>query len=253
MENIRVQVDVSLEQYIQSASIIHDSLGISNLIVNSKNEIVHASNTFCTNNNMSLTSLIGKPLLRVKTAQSRMYKKFEKQILENHYQIINNNLKMIFLEVTKENDQPIAMVVHKTPIFNADNKCVCLNIQYKKFTIARLANLGNKFQGVNSYPLNKKDFMAIELTRKQQMILYLYARNYSYTEVSSWLSRFGFTISPSAVNKQLAKLKQIFDVSDNQTLKDMSMKYGYDVAAPAEFLPEGSHDITNDVFDLWVC
>lgn len=232
---------------------IHDSLGVSNIILDRENTVVHASNTFCIDNNITLKSIVNKSLLQIKIAQSRMYKKFENQIYENHYQIINNNQKMIFLEVTKENDQPIAMVVHKTPVFNTDNHFLCLNVQYKKFTIARLANLGNKFQGVKSYPLDKKDFMAVELNRKQQMILYLYARNYSYTEVSAWLSRFGFTISPSGVNKQLAQLKKIFNVTNNQSLKDMSLKLGYDIAAPAEFFPEGSHDITNDIFDLWIC
>lgn len=33
----------------------------------------------------------------------------------------------------------------------------------------------------------------------------------------------------------------------------MSLKLGYDVAVPVEFLPEGVHDITEDVFDLWIC
>lgn len=127
-----------------------------------------------------------------------------------------------------------------------------MHIHFKPFTIARLASLGAKFHGVQ-YSTLATGLKEVPLTRIQQMIIYLYARNYSYTEVSTWITRFGHKISPSAVNKQLAKLKVLFDVPDNEGLKDMSLKLGYDIAVPAEFLPVGIHDITEDVFNLWIC
>ena len=134
----------------------------------------------------------------------------------------------------------------------SEGNFLCLHIQFKPFTIARLANLGMKFHGVKYSSLDN-ELKEISLTRVQQMVIYLYARNYSYTEVATWITRFGQKISPTAVNKQLAKLKTIFNVPDNEGLKDMSLKLGYDIAVPAEFLPTGCHDITEDVFDLWVC
>lgn len=71
--------------------------------------------------------------------------------------------------------------------------------------------------------------------------------------VSIWLSRFGYKVSPTAVNKHLHNLKNIFGVDSNEALRDMSLKLGYDVAIPAGFIPLGSWNISDDVFDLWLC
>lgn len=49
------------------------------------------------------------------------------------------------------------------------------------------------------------------------------------------------------------KLKNVFNINGSDELKNISFKYGYDVAIPAEFISERIHDITEDVFDLWIC
>lgn len=159
----------------------------------------------------------------------------------------------MFLESSRSEDSATALFVTKTPILDNENNFLFLHVRFKHFTIARVANLAYKFYGVKGFPTRAKDFEKYELTRMQSLVLYMYARNYSYTEVADLLTRFGFKISPSAVNKQLNNLKRIFGVSGHEQLKDMSLKLGYDVAIPAEFIPEGSHDITGDIFELWVC
>lgn len=249
----RSSTTATLSEYIKSLDLISDSLGIPCLLLNNNNNIIYVNNIFCITENLTSEQLLDSVITHSTVAKFIMYQKFAKQINQQHEEIITLNQRRIYLEIDKSKTSSIASIVYKTPIFDLENNFIALHLQYKPFTIARLANLGAKFHGVNSYPTNKDELEHAELSRMQQMIIYLYARNYSYTEVSSWLARFGIVISSSAVNKQLNKLKKILDVPDNQTLKDMSLKLGYDFAIPAEFLPEGSHDITSDVFDLWVC
>lgn len=249
----RTSVTTILTEYTNSLDLISNSLGMPCLLLNKSNNIIYVNDVFCIAENLSPEQLLGNVITNSTVAKFIMYQKFAEQINQQHQEIIMLNQRRVYLEIDKSKASSIASIVYKTPIFDLENNFIALHLQYKPFTIARLANLGAKFHGFNSYPTNKDELEHAELSRMQQMIIYLYARNYSYTEVSSWLARFGIVISSSAVNKQLNKLKKILDVPDNQALKDMSLKLGYDFAIPSEFLPEGSHDITSDVFDLWVC
>ncbi|MDD3266227.1 MAG: hypothetical protein PHC75_03485 [Burkholderiales bacterium] len=183
-----------------------------------------------------------------------IYEQKKDLLMTQHDEIISKKSKHIFLEVFQDiNDVRRSIISYKTPIFDVNGNFIAIHIQYKNFSVARLANLGAKFFQTGGYPLNRDEFQKYELTRTQKMVLYLYARNYSYTDVSIWLSRFGYKVSPAAVNKHLHNLKNIFGVESNEALRDMSFKLGYDVAIPAEFIPLGSWDISNDVFDLWLC
>lgn len=249
----RTSTTVTLSEYIQSLDLISNSLGMPCLLLNKTNNIIYVNNIFCIAENLTSEQLLNNVITSSNANKFLMYQKFAKQINQQHQEIIELNQRRIYLEIDKSKTSSIASIVYKTPILDLENNFLALHLQYKPFTIARLANLGTKFHGVNSYPTNKDELEQADLSRIQQMIIYLYARNYSYTEVSSWLTRFSIIVSSSAVNKQLNKLKKILNVPDNQALKDMSLKLGYDFAIPAEFLPEGSHDITSDIFDLWVC
>lgn len=249
----RSSTQTTLSEYIRSLDLISNSLGMPCLLVNQTNHIIYVNDVFCTIEDLTYKQLLDSVITNSTAPKFLMYQRSAEQIHQQHQEIIALNQKRIYLEIDKSKTESIASIVYKTPIFDLENNFIALHLQYKPFTIARLANLGAKFHGVNSYPTNKDELEQAQLSRMQQMIIYLYARNYSYTEVSSWLARFSVVISSSAVNKQLNKLKKILNVPDNQTLKDMSLKLGYDFAIPAEFLPEGSHDITSDIFDLWVC
>lgn len=249
----RVNIQATTQQYIDSLNLVSDSLGMPCLLLDSHNRIIYVNNVFCAANSASQDEILNHELTKISTPCFAIYTKFAKQVKKQHTEIITTNQKRIYLEVSKQADSLTATIVYKTPIFDLDQHFIGLHLQYKPFTIARLANLATKFYGFSGYPLNKDELQTYKLSQIQQMVIYLYARNYSYTEVSSWISRFGFTISPSGVNKQLDKLKKLLNVPDNQALKDMSLKLGYDFAIPANFLPEGSHDITQDVFDLWIC
>ena len=249
---IRSAVNVNLQQYINSIEIIGKSLGMQCLVLDNENKILYASENFCKVVGIKKEDLIGKIVTQFAIPKLARYSQFADQVTQQHQEIIANNQRRIFLEINTTENQAEATISHKTPIYDADGNFLCLHIQFKPFTIARLANLGVKFHGVK-YSNLEEGLKEIALSRVQQMVIYLYARNYSYTEVATWITRFGHKISPTAVNKQLAKLKILFNVPDNEGLKDMSLKLGYDIAVPAEFLPTGVHDITEDVFDLWIC
>jgi hypothetical protein len=248
----RYSINSNLEEYIKSIELTSNGLGICCLVVDKNNRILFASNNFCLATELAVETLCGEVVTKIVISKLARYHLFVNQIKKQHREIIANNQRRIFLEINANENLVDATVTHKTPVYDQEGNFLCLHIQFKPFTIARLANLGAKFHGVQ-YSTLATGLKEVPLSRIQQMIIYLYARNYSYTEVSTWITHFGHKISPSAVNKQLAKLKQLFNVTDNEGLKDMSLKLGYDIAVPAEFLPVGIHDITEDVFDLWIC
>lgn len=160
--------------------------------------------------------------------------------------------KRIYMDVINHNLTADLFVVHKMPIFDAKHNFLCIHAQIRQYSFARLFNIASKMYDIKGFPTKKEDFVHIELTHAQRMVLYLYVRNYSYKEVSIWLHCFGYKVSAAMVNKTLDQLKTIFNVRDKEALRDISLKLGYDTALPAGFIRDGSYDITDDVFDLWV-
>lgn len=248
-------VSVTKEDYLSSLKLINDSLSIPSIVIDSDNNIKYASTALIKSLGIkSHNSLADKNILDNKMPKYlALYKKFPNEIIAQHKKIITEELPKVYLETYRYNDETVTLFATKTPIFDSENNFIFMHIVYKQFTVARIANLAHKFYGMGNFPTESKDFDKIKLTRMEGMVLYLYARNYSYTEVSTLLSSIGHKISPTMVNKHLYNLKTIFDVKTNDQLKDVSLKIGYDVAIPAEFMPEGSHDITGDIFELWVC
>lgn len=248
----RKKISTNRKEYIDSCGLLSNSLAYAFVILDELNRILFVNEAFNQLLKLEKPPKIGENF--IKKIPGIFKESSIEQLIRTHAEIIKTNQRRIYLEVRKNENIVDAYIVHKTPVFDLDNNFLCLHLQYKPFTVARLANLGAKFHKLEGYyPLNRNDFAQATITRVQQMIIYLYVRNYSYTEIADWMTRFGHKISPTAVNKQLLKLKGIFNVTTSDALKDVSFKYGYDVAVPAEFLPEGSHDITHDVFDLWIC
>lgn len=244
----------NLDSYITSFQIMADSIGYVGYLVDINNKIIAVSAGFkqwfkFSNENKVLNKTIHEQSI----PNLQQYKKFADILHKQYEQLRNTKTKHIYLEVFNNEETADITISHKTPIFDKNGKFLCTNIQIRPFVIARLANLGAKFFKVKGFPTKDCELRSIKLTRIQQMVLYVYARNYSYKEVSIWLTHFGHKISPTMVNKHLDKLKTLLGAPDKESLRDMSLKLGYDVALPAEFVPEGSHDITDDVFDLWVC
>jgi hypothetical protein len=202
--------------------------------INDNEQIIH--HKFETQNIPSLTAY--KNIIDLLSAQNKLVRE--------------SMQKRIYMDVINSDITADLFIVHKIPIFDAEHNFLCIHAQIRPYSFARLANIGAMVHGIKGFPTRKEDFMHIELTHTQQMVLYLYVRNYSYKEVSIWLHCFGFKVSAAMVNKTLAQLKTLFNVRDKEALRDMSQKLGYDTALPAGFIRDGSYDVTDDIFDLWV-
>lgn len=240
--------------YLESLKITSDCLNDPIIILDIFGDIKYTSKSLYKWLGVTNLELVDKNIFEPDLPRFiALYHKCQSEIKIQHAELTKLKERKVFLESSRYEDSATALFVTKTPILDNENNFLFLHIRFKQFTVARVANLAYKFYGVKGFPTRAKDFEKYELTRMQSLVLYMYARNYSYTEVADLLTRFGFKISPSAVNKQLNNLKKIFGVSGHEQLKDMSLKLGYDVAIPAEFIPEGSHDITGDIFELWVC
>jgi len=244
----------NLDNYIASFEIMTDSIGYVGYLVDINNKII-AINSGLKQwfNFQDESTILNKTITEQEVPAMQKYKKFASTLHMQYKQLRNAKEKRIYLEVFNNEITADVTISHKTPIFDKNGDFLCTNIQIRPFVIARLANLGAKFFKVKKFPVRESEPRSIQLSRIQQMVLYLYARNYSYKEVSIWLTHFGHKISPTMVNKHLDKLKTLLGAQDKESLRDASLKLGYDIALPTEFVPEGSHDITNDIFDLWVC
>ena len=180
------------------------------------------------------------------------YKTISVELSQQNKLVRETQQKRIYMDIINGVTTADLFIVHKTPIFDAKNNFLCIHAQIRAFSFARLINIVMKTIGIKGFPVRKEDFIHVELTHTQQMVLYLYVRNYSYKEVSIWLHSFGHNISAAMVNKTLNQLKTIFNVRDKEALRDISLKLGYDTALPAGFIRDGSYDVTDDIFDLWV-
>lgn len=199
---IRQLINSTAQEYVTSCQLISDNLGTMDLILDINHQVVFASKML--NLQFSIKEEISGKHLSIFIEQIFPANAVNiEELVTTHQQIISENQRRIYLEIHKQDNNTIeAYISYKTPIFDKSNNFLGLHIQYKPFTVARLANLGAKFHKVEGYyPLKRNEFANIELTRVQQQIIYLYVRNYSYTEIADWMNRLGHRISPAAVNK----------------------------------------------------
>lgn len=245
----------TLNDFINAVKIVSNSIGGVDYVLDSTQRIAMVSNGFCEYFSIpNPNDLVYRRLEELELPFFYAYKRFKLVVEEQYLAIKSERMPRIYLEVFGNSEgKKTLFSTRKTPIFSTKDEFIGIHVQMRLFSVARLANLGSRLFNIKGFPTNRSDFKIASLTRKQQMVLYLYARNYSYTEVSTWLSALGHKMSPSRVNEHLENLKKALNAPSKDSLRDMSLKLGYDVAVPAEFLPEGIHDITDDVFDLWIC
>lgn len=141
------KTQATLSEYIHSLDLISNSLGMPCLLLNQTNQVIYVNNIFCSTENISSEQLINSEITRSTITKFLMYHKFAEQINQQHQEIIALNQRRVYLEIDKSKTSSIASIVYKTPILDAENNFLALHLQYKPFTIARLANLGAKFHG----------------------------------------------------------------------------------------------------------
>ncbi|HRG63981.1 MAG TPA: hypothetical protein PLP75_13300 [Burkholderiales bacterium] len=244
---------LNLNDYMKSFTIICNSNQHIAYLADENDIIIAISNDFKKKFGIENNEQILNHTFETQSISSlNTYKTISAELSQQNKLIRDTRQKRIYMDIINGVTTSDLFIVHKTPIFDFESNFLCIHAQIRAFSFARLINIVMKTVGIKGFPICKEDFMHIELTRPQQMVLYLYVRNYSYKEVSIWLNRLGHNISAAMVNKTLDQLKTIFKVRDKEALRDISLKLGYDTALPAGFIRDGSYDITDDVFDLWV-
>ena len=250
---IKNNTSINLTDYLRSFAIICNSNQHIAYLLDENDMIIAISNEFKKKFEISDDSQIIHHKLENQNIPSlEAYKNIAELLCAQNKLVRESHQKRIYMDVINSAITADLFIVHKMPIFDFEHNFLCIHAQIRPYSFARLFNIGAMIHGIKGFPTRKEDFMHIELTHTQQMVLYLYIRNYSYKEVSIWLHCFGFKISAAMVNKTLDQLKTIFNARDKEALRDMSQKLGYDTALPAGFIRDGSYDVTDDIFDLWV-
>ena len=244
---------IDINEYLRSFRIICNSNGHIAYLQDENDIIIAISDGFKQKFDISDEEQIINHTFETQNIPSLVtYKNIALSLSAQNKLVRESMQKRIYMDAINSEVTADLFIVHKVPIFDSKHNFLCIHAQIRPYSFARLFNIGVMIHGIKGFPTKKEDFMHIELTHTQQMVLYLYVRNYSYKEVSIWLHCFGYKISAAMVNKTLDQLKTIFNARDKEALRDMSQKLGYDTALPAGFIRDGSYDITDDVFDLWV-
>jgi|GEM_PF-1553129 len=170
------------------------------------------------------------------------------EILEGQYQEITAESKnYLTLDIIDYGAVSRMYIVHKSPIV-ITGKIIGIYTYMRPFGLPRLEDLIHYSNGVNSY--SKPMTANHKLTVKQRMVLFLFLRNYSYSETSNWMGAFGYKISSSRVSEHLTALKNILGAKDSVELRELAIQYGYHSEMPAGFLPNGSYCIENYLTEI---
>jgi len=170
------------------------------------------------------------------------------EILEGQYQEITAESKnYLTLDIIDYGAVSRMYIVHKSPIV-ITGKILGIYTYMRPFGLPRLEDLIHYSNGVNSY--SKPMTIDHKLTAKQRMVLFLFLRNYSYSETSNWMGAFGYKISSSRVSEHLTALKNILGAKDSVELRELAIQYGYHSEMPAGFLPNGSYCIENYLTEI---
>lgn len=141
-------------------------------------------------------------------------------------------------------------LIRKRPIINpSTNNFVGILGTVKPFSMPNILSLiyrmNNITHGIaNKTHANQPD---LNLTERQQMVLFLYLNKYSNTEISDIISSIGSKISRSRVNDHLENLKYIFQVRSKEQLIEKSISLGYHLLIPRQFLRVGSYAFDDEV------
>lgn len=242
----------NLTEFTQSFIDTHNCLESICVVLDKNNNIVALTNKFKDNYVIDSTeNLIGGALNNSKFA---LLAKFNPLVAKLDEATTNMQERVIYLNIVKNSLHTDMFIVHKTPVFSKFNHAFLCNVlTIRPFKVLRVVSLVVKFRNLkNMLPDMSTTIPNIKLSNKQQMVLYLYARSLSYTEIAKFLSDIGFKMSPSRVNEHLERLKDILGAPGKEQLLDIAVKLNYDIAFPIDFLVEGAYEITHDVFDHWV-
>lgn len=187
--------------------------------------------------------LIGKKLTETNLPLLQFYKNNAEIITQQNVLTLTTKQRHVFLEIMDIEKFSHLYIVHKYPIF-LENECIGIYAYMRPFALQRYSDLVFCSYAKNEYCI-KPWTGEHDLTQKQLLVLFLFLRNYSYTEISSWLSAFGMTMSSSRVNEHLENLKTQFNAKNKAELKQKATLAGLPSLMPKGFLKSGSYSLDN--------
>lgn len=183
--------------------------------------------------------LIAKKLTETNLPLLQFYKNNAEIITQQNVLTLTTKQRHVFLEIMDIEKFSHLYIVHKYPIF-LENGCIGIYVYMRPLALQRYSDLAFCSYAKNEYCI-KPWTGEYDLTQKQLLVLFLFLRNYSYTEISSWLSAFGMTMSSPRVNEHLKNLKIQFDAKNKADLKKKATLAGFPSLMPRGFLKSGAY------------
>lgn len=232
----------NLNDYLTAFRLMSDNLYSIAYLCDNNYNIIAVSQKFLDEFMIkSEKEILGTPFKECKIQSLEWYSN-NYQILEEQFQEANHyNKAYITLDILDYEQISRMYIVHKLPHILGDGTKI-FYVYLRPFGLPRLEDIiyyTNKLH-LYSRPPNTVKY---KLTPKQRMVLFLFLRNYSYSETSSWMSAFGSKMSSARVSEHLSALKNIFGAKDSNDLRKLAIQYGYHSEMPAGFLPNGSYCI----------
>lgn len=240
---------LSLNDYLTAFRLISDNLYSIAYLCDNNYNIIAVSQKFLDEFMIkSEKEILGTPFKECKIQSLEWYSK-NYQLLEEQFQEANHHHKAyITLDILDYEQISRMYIVHKSPRILGDGTKV-FYVYLRPFGLPRLEDIiyyTNKLD-LYSRPPNTVKY---KLTPKQRMVLFLFLRNYSYSETSSWMSAFGVQMSSARVTEHLAILKKIFGAQNSNQLRKLAIASGYHSEMPAGFLPNGSYCIEHYLTEI---
>ncbi|MDD3265565.1 MAG: hypothetical protein PHC75_00110 [Burkholderiales bacterium] len=239
---------INFDDYIKSFDFITNTQSLIAYIVDKNSTMLRVSNGFLAEFNVDneLRSIIGRKYKQINNKKVDFFSKYEKNLFEGDELVIKSHSHHVFLQVINGEIYSKLYIVHKYPILIDNN--IIIYTYMRPYGFPRIPDLTFLSFDVNLYaqPLSS-DY---KLTAKQLLILFFLIRNHSYTEISIWMSAFGYPISPNRVNEHISNLKSIFNVNSREELITKSLNSGYYSEIPIGLLKEGCYLIDDYLFKL---
>lgn len=167
---------------------------------------------------------------------NKLVDKFHKQDVG----IMKTKKRGVYLEIVPYHGELKIVIIHKTPIINqSTDEIVGIHVQIRNLLWPSIIKTLFKMHGTKGLLLNPRQngdpLKDYPLTNIQHMVLFLSLNNYSYSEISLFMSIFGQTITPSQVNERLEQLKLIFHVRIKSQLIEKAIGLNFHVILPCGF------------------
>lgn len=246
---MRGDTNLRINDYLAAFKLISDNLYSVAYVCDSNYTILAVSQKFLDEFLIkSEKEVLGKPFYKCKVPSLEWYSK-NHAVLEKQFQEASRENKVyITLDILDYEQISKMYIVHKSPRILCGGVKV-FHVYLRPFGLPRLEDIIYYTHELDLYsrPLNTVKY---KLTPKQRMVLFFFLRNYSYSEISGWMSAFGLQMSSARVTEHLTTLKNIFGAKNSNDLRTLAIQYGYHSEMPAGFLPNGAYCIENHLTEI---